>query len=793
MKKYTSLISVIIIMLTMCGAIPAHASASYDGFPFVCENFEDGNKENVIISEGTGKIMTVAPGAGESGFALRHIITENDGELKFSLDSQGFAPGQNLRAQAWIRLKNEIIDKTVTFMLCGVTTDGEEASFDLAISPELAVDEWVHVSASGFWSGLFTNGEKCDRTQPMYLKVRIGTGAPAEDAADGGTITYDIDDIVFEPDASPAAETEGTNIVTNGTFANGKTGWGGSVSVVEGEDAPEGNEYAIIEATTASFMQLTQNLTFAANHIYHISYWVKGDEAYNNKGEATDTAGIYMLQSARNRVVDTNSYNTDLPGYVTPEFPVDGQWHKIDFYYQFEFKTFTNQQFQTIFRIFPKGMQHTAATGRFGIDDIKIVDLGAVSNGKFESEDHTVQKFLNPTGEANKSTVTATEQNVLGWNEQNAETGLSTDTRPASTGKQSMRVSITEDDGYAYQGVGLDKADTDYKIGFWAKGENLPEESVPFSLVLDRSVAKPGGDMESYIVPDYEYYTGKNEVNNDGSFGTWRLTDEWNFYECIVSNSFGLKEGLTAPNENTIPRLPFLYFNVDGNSVGTTYFLDDITISEYDPELDTSMENAHPYCTDVSFTSSGYETGSISVQYDFHSLRGANEGGTVLRLFKKVGNSEVLVAATTEKTIEIPMGLAGASVRAELVPIDDRQTIGRLYYNEYTIEPAVSVVPEITAWNSDTGEINATVSITNNTKSGEDQSITVILAVYDASNKMVDYQTVVTEMGTEGSSIVPVGLTATENAACAKVYVWSGSELFKAGETVYSKVVTRVK
>ena len=793
MKKYISLFAVMLLLLTMCGIFPAHASAPYDNFPFVCESFEDGSKENVTISEDTGKIMTVTPGAGGSNFALRHIVTESGGELEFPLDGAGFGPGQNLRAQAWIRMKSETANKTVTFMLCGFTADGKEASFDLTVSPNLAVDEWAFVTASGLWNGIFTNGEKCDRSQPMYLKIRIGSGDPEADGGNGKTITYDIDDVVFEPCVSSAAETEGTNIVRNGTFANGKTGWGGVSTVIEDEEAPEGKEYAQLAATTASWIQLTQNLTFAANHVYHISYWVKGDEAYNGKGEATDTAGVYMLQSARTRVVDTNSYNTDLPGYVIPEFPVDGQWHKIDFYYQFEYKTFTNQQFSTIFRIFPHGMQNAAATGRFGIDDIKIVDMGAISNGSFESTDSVIQKFLNPTGEANKSKVTATEQSVLGWNEQKAESVLSTDVRPASTGKQSMRVSVTEDGGYVYQGLGIDKADTDYKIGFWAKGENLSEEGVPFSLVLDRSVPKAGGEQESYLVPDFEYYTGKLEVNSDGSMGTWRLTNNWNYYECIVSNRFDLKEGLTNPNENTIPRLPFLYFNIDGNSEGTVYFLDDITIGEYDPDLDTEDGVPNPYCTGVAFAGNAYETGSVSVKYTFCSLRNAEEGGTILRMFKKEGENEVLVCTSTEKTVTIPMGLAGKTIRLELVPIDDRQSIGSLYSREYTVNPVVAVTPEITAWNENTGEISASVTALSRAKSGEAQPITVILAAYDEKNKMVGYKTAQAEIIPSTCVSVPVVLTAPPEAAWAKLYVWSGSELAGSGKTVYSKVVTRTK
>ena len=105
----------------------------------------------------------------------------------------------------------------------------------------------------------------------------------------------------------------------------------------------------------------------------------------------------------------------------------------------------------------------------------------------------------------------------------------------------------------------------------------------------------------------------------------------------------------------------------------------------------------------------------------------------------------------------------------------------------------MSVIPEITEWYTGTGEINALVSFTNNVKTGEKQNITVILAAYSATNKMVGYQTAVIEIGAGESLNVPVTLTAPQDAEYAKIYVWSGSELSETGETVYSKVVTRIK
>ena len=127
------------------------------------------------------------------------------------------------------------------------------------------------------------------------------------------------------------------------------------------------------------------------------------------------------------------------------------------------------------------------------------------------------------------------------------------------------------------------------------------------------------------------------------------------------------------------------------------------------------------------------------------------------------------------------------------MPIDDRQTIGSLYFSEYTVTPCVTVVSEITKWDENTGEISAAVTITNRAQISEEQPVTIILAVYDAKNKMVGYKTVQTEFGPSDSVNTGVILAAPPEAVKAKLYVWSGSVLAETGKTVYSKVVTRTK
>lgn len=59
-----------------------------------------------------------------------------------------------------------------------------------------------------------------------------------------------------------------------------------------------------------------------------------------------------------------------------------------------------------------------------------------------------------------------------------------------------------------------------------------------------------------------------DEIKNNQE---WKISDEWQYYECYYDNTFPLKEGLSAPAENVVPRLPFLSFDVDGNGTETSF------------------------------------------------------------------------------------------------------------------------------------------------------------------------------------------------------------------------------
>ena len=764
MKKSITLTIIIALLCTLI--LPVHAEQTAASV-YATYTFDSGE-----INAVSGSFMRLSPGVGDRGYAARFTT-----DAEFSAGDGVFDIGQTFSVSAWIRSKTPE-NKTVTFSFCGMNTEGAYASFDMVSGTEIT-DEWTQATATGIWNGTFSDGTKCDTSMPLTLKVSMGENA-----------VYDLDDLRLTPVYTETGAAE-VDILGGSGFENGKDGWNNGTHITDGT-AAEGNAYLQLSATDNAWIQLTRNITLKANRLYKFSYWVKSDAAYDNKGNAKDKFGVRFLQSARSRVPDTNSYNTDLPGYIQNGFPVNGEWQKVEYYYQFEYKTFTNKQFQMILRLFPEGMQDTAATGTFGIDDLKIIDMGEIANGSFESSDTEIVKFINETGELNKGKATPTTQTVLAWNEAGAKTALANDVRPDSPGKRSMKVSVSTDGGYAYQGVSLDKADANYKISFWAKGSGLSEPK-PFALVLDRSVPKAGGDMESYIVPDKTYVTGFREQNTEGTFGTWKLTNDWQYYTCIVPNTFPLKEGLENPNTDTIPRLPFLYFDVDGNLSGTTYFVDDIAITEHEGDETEDAGYLYPYLTRVAFAGNTYESGVMQARYTFGSLCGAEDGGSHLNLYEMTEDgSEILVASANGKAITIPVGLGGKKIRIEAVPVDTNGRMGRAQSATYSVSYARQTIAEITEWN-EVGDITAIVNVTGRGNQVGTEPVIVILATYDAQNKMVGFQTKTTSLSENGSLSEEITFRADETAETAKLYTWSGAELSAAGETVYHDTVSKAK
>lgn len=236
-----------------------------------------------------------------------------------------------------------------------------------------------------------------------------------------------------------------------------------------------------------------------------------------------------------------------------------------------------------------------------------------------------------------------------------------------------MKVALTADDGYVYQGLSLE-TNKKYEFSFWAKGENLENET-PFALVLDRQVPSAGGDEESYQVPDYQYYVGYNTVTENWtdevkSTQQFKLTNQWKKYTCIIDNTFPLKDGLETANANTIPRLPFAYFKVANAAVGTTYCIDDVAIA-------TPGTYGYPQVTDVSVSGNVLPKEQLSLTYNYYSPDGAQEGQTTARLVTVYNGHDVSLGVFDKgETITIAESAIGKQLFLEVFPINQNVVSG---------------------------------------------------------------------------------------------------------------------
>ena len=594
---------------------------------------------------------------------------------------------------------------------------------------------------------------------------------------------YYADDLKYE--IAPVAVEEdfeiGKNIVENGEFDENKTGWStnGKMTIVNdpADPAPDGSAgYLKMEPASADkpyWNQIGQKMTWQANHLYKVSYYMKFDGPL--KEGTTDTAAVYsgdsnsttynlievktgggwLYQGANgtNRVSDTNSYNANYPGYVKKQaVSVGNGWSKIEYYYVHEFKTFTDKPIGTNLRLFAGDNQNLMSSGVFGLDSFKIIDMGPISNGDFEIGQASVIKF--------PKSVT---QNVLGWTESSATSAQAAEARPGSEGTSSMKVTLTANGGYVYQGLSMTPSRS-YKISFWAKGNDLDSE-VPFALVMDRKVPASGGESESYTVPDYEYITGKNEICTDytddvKASQSWKLSNEWTYYECYYDNEFPLLDGLTKAVDYTFPRLPFMYFNVNGNASGTSYSLDDVQI-----ECIGAVGAVTPVITNAAVTGKLIPGEKVGVSYNYsHPTDGTDD--SIVRMLCETDNGQYasLGSFKASEQITVPETAIGKNIVFEILPVDGNANCGITVRAEAS-DPGSWAKIYVDA---ETLAVRAYAS--------ENKTAKVIYAAYNGKELIsVGFADVNLTANTRGDVTIPAEFTSN-GADTVKVMLWEGIE-----------------
>lgn len=808
MKKIISLSLALAVILSLIGVLPASAKL-YAEYPFVYEAFEEDNLANqklegLISSSGGTTFSWSADGAGGSKGSLRVTETGSYSHMKFPINSSSMVVGQKIRYSCWIKPINlDFNNKKVDFYIYGSSAKGTVGWNTASVSNvALKQGEWVYVETEKVWDGSLYNNNaaaaegstnfSCDITKDMHIEIRIGSGNVANEVPkDSGntSLTYLMDDVIIEPvnNKNAEAETEENSLFKGGSFdsTDDISAWikGSDNLVCElgNEKGPDGSaNYLTVRGPDNGakvWMEIKQKITVESNHLYKVHFWAKSN--------SQDKAYFWFLGWWQAGKQDFPNY----PGY-TRNNTLSKDWQYYEFYIFADHKAVEKITTNWGVRFYFDGnSQHNVtANTSYSIDAFNIVDMGTAANGDFEMSSVPAGMYYK---DGKENTTYYQSSAVPFWFENGAKAAQSDEVRPRSTyseneteySSKSMLVNTTSEGGYVFQPINVAN-NTQYKISFWAKGNNL-SGSLPIKLRLDRTVdSKETND--AYDVPD-------EEILDDGEM----LTNEWEKYEFLYETDFVAS---TTPGSTAIPRLPYLNVIVGENAVGTSYYLDDFKIEIYDPNEDPEANKyQYPYANDVSFSGDEAAGTTMTVDYEFVSDKEKiMEGRSVVRLLKKADNGWVTLSMSETDwgtaSIDIPNEAAGGDVKIELVPIDELGMFGTVYsYEIKNVKKAFDVTPAFTKWDESTGEIATTTHIENNSKSLGAQNMVLILAQFDENGAMLKVDSKPVQVDVGFSENVLFSTSAAADAVSACFYVWSGTTVADAGEKVYADVISYTK
>jgi len=517
------------------------------------------------------------------------------------------------------------------------------------------------------------------------------------------------------------------------------------------------------------------NILWSANHMYELSFWFRANEMFTQTNTTATSGHLGIKLQMTSGTLNTTDVNglTGLEDWAsiphTNVLPIDQQWHKVTVNFQFELKTFAEfyrngvpMQIGLIPYVNPSNRWDTVHMD-IDIDDLVIRDLGPLTNGDFETG---AGKSVRVRSSGGTPSISAENHNLFGWNTGGNAIEHSSDVRAnADSGStKSAKVTITTASANISQGLALEKDIPRYKMSFWAKADVADGESKPFALVLDRSATTTEQAQEYYDTPNYEFYTGKYEVlkTDSWSYGnvlptqTWRLTNEWQYFETYISNEFGVIPGHEAVSTQFIkPRQPMMYFVVDGgNPAGVTYYLDDVKLEGAPKEM--------PEASGFKVNGVAAPGEKLTVSYDFADPAGHEEGASIVRVYDEDGASFGSFKARGG-SYTVPEQAIGKKLTFVLSPVDAEGNAGA----------KVSAMAETT-------EDWVKMFVGADFKSarlyaGKAMSGKILFASYNGKEliSVDDVDVTVTEAGT----LVPVSATQDfdlTDATYVKVFFWNG-------------------
>ena len=824
MKRILSLVMIFAMLLSAVGAISVVAADEttplqvVEDYPYVYLDYETNNPTmfetgNGVLVEKNATYTWKNGGAVGSKGCANVKIPSGLGDMKFAMP-ENLEIGDKYTISAWVKVNLDTFGSNtpkVHFILFGyyTTTSSPVVSSDTRWSYQeptqtLVPNQWVKVSKTFELTSDMLGGDRILSTEkPMSVTLRVTSGTDrAKGYADvlGTEYSYDLDDFVIEPVRElPVVETPlfDDSYVTAVTYENNGvndvnknfvTVYSGGLSIetVATPDATtdqHGSKVLKVTKTAANsgYGNLSLgNLKF--NHRYKISTSVKPTAT-----SGTSTLHLFDMHTSSYPGVIVTDTTTGVANYPRKEVSLtNGIWNDVELYICNEAVTFDNgPSFCLMYRLWDDVAQGAVLY----FDNIMIQDLGIVGNGDFESAVAT-NKLWRP----NATTATGSHD-VFSWYGIDATAEASADVRTTvedatTTSTKSMQVTVGTTGGRVHQPVDFEHGAA-HTISFWAKNPVLGDgEEQNISIKLDRNDTTPDNTKDIFSYP--------NDAIETVAGADWKLTNQWKKFTTTYTPSFDFVDGKTAADllANVAPRKPYLYFDVDGNVAGTSFLLDDIVIEKV---VTPPPAFPYPYAVSAAATSDTIAGLDTSFVYTFMSKTDKleSEFGSIIRLM--ASNDGTNYACYRQSTaigagsVSIPQDAAGKYFKIEILPVDEDLNYGvvtTLDLGQALVDFDINV--SYPTWNVAGNEITANVIIKNNLAENAGEDLIVILAIYSENNTLIDTASQsVTLTGSFNNTSSPVVLSGVVNgledltAHHAKVFVWGGSALANAGDSIW--------
>lgn len=773
MKKGITLIFLIIMM----GLSLPKISMANDASARLFLSFEDGDISNIV---GGNDLKCKHGGAGESGFCLNYRY--GDKPLTFRLQN---ALEKNMEyifsVQTRVPAEENAENIRVVMQINTISNLGNAAYRRVELEGHAGVEGWAKSSLKLVWDGLVY-----DTTVNEMTESDESAGVTVSLIFEGNVSAntyFDVDEITVEPivgEYDDGSNPNGVHYAVKADFEDGSTQGiapfsaaelsvvgieANSINVNESDNG-SANALKIVFPGDTAYIDLPL-VYMQANHAYDVSFKIARTDANANGSQIA----IYSENSQR---LDSENIT---PGVNYPTYQdygpglTAGQWTTYSMCFKYNVKTFDYKKYPLVLRL-----SNNNSSGEpivMYVDYIIARDLGRIQNGDFETEEKiqyiydSSEGCWSPKGIVNK---------VFGWMPENAESEIVNESKiygNESEESACMRVTITADGGNVSQGINMEN-NTDYKFSFMARADNLGDgEELPMRLVMDRT-SSGDNPIDVYNVLDYEYY------GND-----WTITNQWQRYEAEYHPNYSYA---ATPIDGVVPRLPFIYLEVNGNKAGTRYLIDDFVCEP----LSSQATYDYPVISEVSVSGVSIEGQKVNIEFETFSPVNAECNGAEVRVMMSDNGTEWVAAdviTTTENHAEwtVSKKTINKQIRFDIIPIDESGRVGHTVTRTLgRVQPIVKINPGTIHWDSVNHKVSTRLAIRSNIKNFAPINCLALFAVYDESGTMITH----TETPIEIKKNANINLSAStvdENGTeghMAALFLWDGTTVYDAGAEI---------